>query len=152
MADTNFNAQPGGSSARSKTFPAAMPSQSETNSMPNIPSGHYSPLRHHKRTQSMGPRAVKETLDACLDYGDEDNGVRVNQYVMFIVITEPGSCASYGGIHAYPEPNSGTQLSKKSGVDHTGLSILLWISPVRNMYLTLSLSLFFSLSLSLSLY
>jgi len=81
MAETNPNAQPGGSSARSKTFPAVMPSRSETSPMPNIPNGYYSPLRHHKRAQSMGPRAVKETLDACLDYGDEDNGMRINQYV-----------------------------------------------------------------------
>ncbi|KAF8416524.1 kinase-like domain-containing protein [Tirmania nivea] len=95
MAEANLNAQPGGSSARSKTFPAAIPSQSETNPMPNIPSGHYSPLRHHKRTQSMGPRAVKETLDACLDYGDEDNGVRVNQYS----IKQEIGRGSYGAVH-----------------------------------------------------
>lgn len=94
MAETHLNAQPGGSSARSKTFPAAMPSQSEK-SMPNIPSGHYSPLRHHKRTQSMGPRSVKETLDACLDYGDEENGVRVNQYS----IKQEIGRGSYGAVH-----------------------------------------------------
>lgn len=81
MAEMNLNMQPGGSNIRSKTFPISMPSRSETNPMSNIPSGHYSPLRHHKRTQSMGPRVVKETLDACLDYGNEDNGVQVNQYV-----------------------------------------------------------------------
>lgn len=43
-----------------------------------------SPLRHHRRTVSVGRPPIRETLDACLTYdGDEDGvqGVRINQYV-----------------------------------------------------------------------
>ena len=68
----------GGPSTRSKTLPTTMPSRSQTSPLSD---GYHSPLRHHKRAQSLGPREVKETLDACLQYGDDDTGqdMRINQ-------------------------------------------------------------------------
>lgn len=81
MSDPEREAPVGGQNARSMTLP--VPTRSTTAPLSKMPSGYYSPLRHHKRTQSLGPRQVKETLNACLEYGDEDSGqgVRINQYV-----------------------------------------------------------------------
>ncbi|KAF8473514.1 kinase-like domain-containing protein [Kalaharituber pfeilii] len=82
---------------RSKTFPATMPSCGETSPRSTIPDGYHSPLRHHTRTQSLGPREVKETLDACVQYGDEDSGqgMRLNQYT----IKQEIGRGSFGAVH-----------------------------------------------------
>lgn len=42
-----------------------------------------SPLRHHQRTASVGRPPIRETLNACLTYDDEEDGgqgARINQY------------------------------------------------------------------------
>lgn len=43
-----------------------------------------SPLRHHRRTTSVGRPPIRETLNACVTYDEEEDGVqgvRINQYV-----------------------------------------------------------------------
>lgn len=43
-----------------------------------------SPLRHHRRTASVGRPPIRETLNACVTYDEEEDGiqgVRINQYV-----------------------------------------------------------------------
>lgn len=45
-----------------------------------------SPLRHHQRTASVGRPPIRETLNACVTYDEEEDGVqgiRINQYVTF---------------------------------------------------------------------
>lgn len=49
-----------------------------------------SPLRHHRRTASVGRPPIRETLNACVTYDEEGDGVqgiRINQYVTFISCT-----------------------------------------------------------------
>lgn len=44
-----------------------------------------SPLRHHRRTASVGRPPIRETLNASVIYDDEEDGVqgiRINQYVI----------------------------------------------------------------------
>lgn len=40
----------------------------------------HSPLRHHRRTASVGRPPVRETLNASLSYEEDEDGIRVNQY------------------------------------------------------------------------
>lgn len=57
--------------------PALLSSPADT-----LPSGYRSPARHHQRTPSVGRAPVKETLDACTSYEDEEDGgqgMRINQ-------------------------------------------------------------------------
>lgn len=57
--------------------PALLSSPTDT-----LPSGYRSPARHHQRTPSFGRAPVKETLDACTSYDDEEDGgqgMRINQ-------------------------------------------------------------------------
>ncbi|RPB05760.1 Pkinase-domain-containing protein [Choiromyces venosus 120613-1] len=54
----------------------------------------HSPLRHHRRTASVGRPPVRETLNASLSYEDED-GIRVNQYL----IKQEIGRGSYGAVH-----------------------------------------------------
>ena len=103
---------------RSNTCPSTMPSRSETSPGSMIPSGYYSPLRHHRRAQSLGPKEVKETLDACLQYGDEDTGqgMRINQCVLGALLLLSVYCPPLLIISPSPSPLPpivGTQFSKK---------------------------------------
>ncbi|KAL7275031.1 hypothetical protein RUND412_002048 [Rhizina undulata] len=61
----------------------------------SLPEAYKSPLRHHKRTPSIGRPPVKETLNASLQYDDEDQGMRINQYV----IKQEIGRGSFGAVH-----------------------------------------------------
>lgn len=68
-----------------------------------------SPLRHHRRTASVGRPPIRETLNACVTYDDEEDGsqgIRINQYVVF------SSCRSLSG-NRHIDRSAGTLLSKK---------------------------------------
>ncbi|KAF3926007.1 hypothetical protein ABW20_dc0107838 [Dactylellina cionopaga] len=53
-----------------------------------------SPTRHHKRTHSTPRRVVKETLDASMQYNDNDDR-RINQYI----IKQEIGRGSFGSVH-----------------------------------------------------
>ncbi|KAF8249421.1 Pkinase-domain-containing protein [Wilcoxina mikolae CBS 423.85] len=60
--------------------------------------GYRSPLRHHRRTPSVGRAPVKETLDASLSYEDDEDGgseMRINQYILKQEIGR----GSFGAVH-----------------------------------------------------
>ncbi|EWC45054.1 hypothetical protein DRE_06193 [Drechslerella stenobrocha 248] len=63
-----------------------------------------SPTRHHKRTQSMPRRTVKETLDASMQYNENDDR-RINQYV----IKQEIGRGSFGSVHLATD---------RDGIDH----------------------------------
>ncbi|RPB15996.1 kinase-like protein [Morchella conica CCBAS932] len=57
-----------------------------------------SPLRHHQRTASVGRPPIRETLNACLTYDDEEDGgqgARINQYT----IKQEIGRGSFGAVH-----------------------------------------------------
>ena len=98
--------------------PSTMPSRSEPRHGSMIPSGYYSPLRHHRRVQSLGPKEVKETLDACLQYGDEDTGqgMRINQCVLDTLVLLSVYCPPLLILSPSPSPPPrivGTQFIRK---------------------------------------
>ncbi|KAI5790099.1 kinase-like domain-containing protein [Geopyxis carbonaria] len=72
-------------------------SSSTTVPIPKSP-GWKSPLRHHRRTPSIGRPPIKETLDASLSYDDTEDGgsgMRINQYNLMQEIGR----GSFGAVH-----------------------------------------------------
>lgn len=65
--------------AGSSTTPPPPPRQPVVRHLSAPLESLHSPLRHHRRTASVGRPPIRETLNASLSYEDED-GIRVNQY------------------------------------------------------------------------
>ncbi|CCX11803.1 kinase-like domain-containing protein [Pyronema domesticum] len=78
------------------------------------PSGTFiSPARHHRRIPSINRTPVKETLNASLEYDDEDDsgqGMRINQYILKQEIGR----GSFGAVHlAVDQQNPDNQYAVK---------------------------------------
>ncbi|KAL0637204.1 hypothetical protein Q9L58_003854 [Maublancomyces gigas] len=70
-----------------------------------------SPLRHHRRTTSVGRPPIRETLNACVTYDEEEDGVqgvRINQYT----IKQEIGRGSFGAVHL-AEDQEGHQYAMK---------------------------------------
>lgn len=81
-------------SAGSSTTPPPPPRQPVVRHLSAPLESLHSPLRHHRRTASVGRPPIRETLNASLSYEEED-GIRVNQYL----IKQEIGRGSYGAVH-----------------------------------------------------